>query len=111
MIDRKYLFIILGMGLVTYATRVLPIFLFKNRKLNENILKWMKYVPITILSAIIAPDIFMPQPKGVLHISFKNPYLVASVITLLATFKIKNLIGVIAVGIISILILKNFIIL
>lgn len=110
MIGSKYLLIILGMGLVTYSTRFLPLFLFKNHRLNANILKWMKYVPITILSAIIAPDIFMPEPEGALYISLKNPYLIAAIITTLVAFKIKNLIGVIMIGMVSILILKNLII-
>lgn len=110
MVDTKYMLIIIGMGIVTYSTRFIPLYAFKKHRLNRNILKWMRYVPITILSAIIAPDIFMPEPEGVLHISLKNPYLLASAITMLAAFKIKNLVGVIIVGMASILILKNFII-
>lgn len=110
MIEAKYLFIIIGMGIVTYGTRFLPLFLFKDRSLNRNIMKWMKYVPITILSAIIAPDVFMPEPSATLDISFRNPYLVAATITMVAALKIKNLVAVIGIGMVSILILKNFVI-
>lgn len=111
MVDSKYLLIIIGMGIVTYSTRFLPVYIFKDHRLNRTILKWMRFVPVTILSAIIAPDIFMPEAGGgTLDISLRNPYLIAASLTMLAALKIKNLIGVILVGMISILILKNFVI-
>jgi len=102
--NNKYLLIIIGMGLVTYGARVLPLFIFKNRKLNENVLKWMRYIPVTILSALIAPNIFMPD--GNLQVSFSNPYILASAITALAALKIKNLVGIVVIGMMSILIFK-----
>ena len=61
---------ILGMGLITYLIR-LSLFLLPDRVvLPPWLLRALRYVPAAVLSAIIFPELFLPN--GALDISLGN---------------------------------------
>lgn len=61
--NSKILWIIVGMGLVTYLPRMLPFVLFKGKELPPFIQGVLKNVPYATLGALIFPAILMIQ-KG-----------------------------------------------
>lgn len=46
------------MALVTYAVRVLPLILVKNKIENRFVNSFLYYIPYTVLAAMVIPDIF-----------------------------------------------------
>ncbi|WP_073153358.1 AzlD domain-containing protein [Paramaledivibacter caminithermalis] len=57
---------LIGMGIVTYIPRCVPLlFLAKHRK-SEKLNKWLQYIPVAIFSALIFPDIFIKNQQLVL---------------------------------------------
>lgn len=57
--DEKYLLIgIILMALVTYALRVSPLVLFREKIENKTIQSFLHYVPYTVLAAMTFPAIF-----------------------------------------------------
>lgn len=65
--------IVIGMVTVTYLPRTLPL-LFANRlNLPAQFQQALTYVPIAVLSVIIAQTAFFPS--GVLQLNSENPYL------------------------------------
>ncbi|MFT4414822.1 AzlD domain-containing protein [Fredinandcohnia humi] len=56
--DKTILLIILGMGLVTYIPRMLPLVVFNSIKLPPFLQGVLKNVPFAILGALIIPGIF-----------------------------------------------------
>jgi branched-subunit amino acid transport protein len=58
--------LILGMGLVTYLPRCLPLLILQNRRLPDWLLDWLALLPAAILSALLIPELLLqPQPRQV----------------------------------------------
>jgi len=49
--------VIIGMALVTYLPRVLPLLFLRNLKLSPNLQRFLGFIPYTILGALIFPGI------------------------------------------------------
>lgn len=56
-IDSTTLITILGMALVTYATRVGGLVLMRHVSLSAPIERWLRYVPGAVLVSLVAPTI------------------------------------------------------
>jgi len=61
-----YLLCVVGMGLVTYLPRWLPLMWFSGREMNPLFVRWLTFVPAGILSALVLPSLLMdPHTKAV----------------------------------------------
>lgn len=58
----QQLYLILGMAVVTYLPRMLPMLLLNNREIPEKIVRWMSFIPVSIFAALIFSDIFLGEP-------------------------------------------------
>lgn len=56
--DKTIILMIIGMGLVTYIPRMLPLVVFNSVKLSPFLQGVLKNVPFAILGALIIPGIF-----------------------------------------------------
>jgi len=86
MLDGKYLFIVVGMGLVTYLPRWLPLALLSNRRLPGVAEAWLDLIPAAILSALLVPVLITGGPPvrlDVMRIEFwaAIPTFVVAVVT------------------------------
>lgn len=50
---KSYLTLIIGMTLVTYIPRLIPLVVLSNKKMNKNIEEFLRYIPYTSLSILI----------------------------------------------------------
>lgn len=57
----EIIWMIIGMGLVTYIPRMLPFVLFKGKELPAFLQGFLKNVPYAILGALIFPGILLIQ--------------------------------------------------
>lgn len=90
---------ILGCGLVTWLSRVLPFILLKKFSLSSTVLEYLNFVPIVIMSALWFSSLFT-QHLG--HLPSVNwPNLIASGPTLLSAILSKNLLVIVIVGVVS----------
>ena len=87
---------ILGMGLVTALPRILPIWLLAEHHLPPIVERWLKFVPVTVLSALLLPSLLMPE--GVIDLRFSNLYMWAAIPTLLVGLKTRSLFGSVITG-------------
>lgn len=87
---------IIGMGIITYGIRFLPIALLEKFELGPNVRQALKYVPVAVLTAIIVPELLMPD--GTLDISLGNGRLIAGFIAGVVAWKTKNVLWTIVVG-------------
>jgi len=96
MIPDTYLYILLGMGIVTYVPRWLPLVLLSNRQLPEWFEQWLDLIPAAILSALILPILITAgEPR---HLDLLRPELFVAVPTLLFAVKTRSLAGTVVVG-------------
>jgi branched-subunit amino acid transport protein len=100
----EIILLIAGMAAVTFITRFAFIVLFRKASFSERLSRWLRFIPIAILSTLIAPTILMPQ--GSLNLSFHNSYLLAGITSVGVAFKTKNIIATVAAGMAVILLLR-----
>lgn len=103
----NYIILILLMGLATYSTRAGFLVFSKKIKMSNLMRCSLKYIPISILTTLIFPGIFMPDNQ--LDISLTNHYIWAGLITASTVLISKNSILSILLGIISLITLRIYI--
>jgi len=96
--------VIIGMGIITYAIRLSMIVLSGQIQLGERLQWALRYVPPSVLSAIILPE--MLQPGGTVDISLGNERLLAGLIAIVVAWYTKNMIWTVAIGMIALWILQ-----
>jgi branched-subunit amino acid transport protein len=88
-----------GMFLVTFLVRYLPFGLAGSLKIPEPLEQALKYVPVSVLMAIVAPAILIQDGLSI-QIHYENHYLMGGIGALMAGFWKKNLLFTIVVGIV-----------
>lgn len=91
-----YLWVVLGMGLVTYLPRWFPLFFLARRNLPRWLIEWLDLIPAAILSALLVPELVtngMPR-----HMSFWQPELWVALPTFIFALKTKSLGGTVVTG-------------
>ncbi len=82
--------LILLMSLVTFIPRVLPILVLSRRSLPEPVERWLSYVPVAVLAALLAPGLF--APAGELNLAFSaNPIFWVSIPVFIIASLTRNL--------------------
>ena len=86
----KYFPLILGMGLVTFLPRVIPLFLLSKREISGSLKEFLLYIPFTSLTILIVrgiltagEDMKIPTVLGIISaglLSYKKDSLVLSVL-------------------------------
>jgi len=79
----------LGMAVVTYIPRLLPIMFLASRSLPNYLIRWLSYVPISVLSAMLLPELLIKQDA--VDFSLSNIFLLTAVPTLLVGWLTKSL--------------------
>ncbi len=97
---------ILVSALVTWVPRILPYFLVKIAELPEKVVKFLSFLPITIIFALILSSLF-PARSGQLP-SVQWIELVAVVPTFVVMAKSKNVMLAVVVGICCVAGLRYF---
>lgn len=90
--------LILGMAIVTYIPRVLPMLILSNRSVPDKISKWMSFIPVSIFAALIFSDIFFWENQFNVD-PINNVKLIPSVIVFFVAYKTKNLLLSMVLGI------------
>lgn len=96
--------IIVGMTLVTFATRFSCLALFRQTGTPPWLERWLKHIPTAILTALIIPALVLP--KGQIDISFQNHYLLAGFVAALVAYKSRNIIATLMLGMGTMLFLR-----
>ena len=85
----KYLLLLLGMGLVTYIPRLVPLVVLAGRRLPEWLVEWLDLIPVAILAALLFPLLVISKDGE--SISLFRPELLAAVPTVIIALKMKSL--------------------
>lgn len=90
------LHLIIGMMLVTYLVRYPVLAIVGRVTLPDQVVRALKFVPVAVLSAIIAPELIFRD--GSLGLSPNNEYLAAGLIAILVAWRWGYLLITIAAG-------------
>jgi branched-subunit amino acid transport protein len=95
-------------GLITFGMRFSLIYLLAQGRFQipETIRRALHYVPPAVLSAIIFPELFLPD--GSLDLSLGNTRLLAGLIAILVAWFTRNTLITIIAGMLALFLLKLF---
>lgn len=88
--------IIVGMMLVTYIPRYLPIASLSSKTLPQGVIKWLQLIPAAVLAAMLFPSLVLSH--NAIDLSAHNYYLWAVVPTFLVAKLANSFVGAIIVG-------------
>jgi branched-subunit amino acid transport protein len=91
-------------GLITFGMRFSLIYLFGRFEVPETIRRALHYVPPAVLSAIIFPELFLPNES--LDLSLGNTRLLAGLIAILIAWFTRNTLITILAGMLALFLLK-----
>ena len=95
---------LVGMMLATVPPRVVPLVMLSQRKLPVVVERWLSYVPVAVLSAMLFPSVLMQD--GVLALRLDNLYLWASVPAVLIAWKTRSLFPPVVAGVVTLAVLR-----
>ena len=95
-----WLVMLLG-GALTFGMRMSFIYLFGRFEIPAMVKRALRFVPPAVLSAIIAPALFMPE--NTLDLSLSNDQLIAGVVAIFVAWRTKNTLLTIIAGMITLL--------
>src|SRR5690606_1083759 len=96
--------LILGMAVITFAIRY-SLFAWPNLRFPPLVRQGLRYVPIAVLCAIVAPGMFMPDGQT-LQVRLDNAYLLGGVVTIAIAALSRNLLATIAGGLLVFFLLR-----
>ena len=94
-------------GLLTFAIRLSFISLFGRREIPTFLLSVLRFVPVTVLSAIIFPALFLYGNR--LDLSLSNTRLLAGILAAVVAWRTKNVLLTIVVGMAGLWLLQAFV--
>ena len=104
--------LILGMGLVTFVPRFLPMLLLSSRQLNPQLERWLRLIPPAVLAALLAPELLTAKDaagSAHLFISPDNLMLLAAIPCFLAAWLTRSFFGTIVAGMAALALLRFFV--
>jgi len=89
MTSGKFGLVVLGMGVVTYIPRWLPLFFLSRRSLPQWLVEWLDLIPAAILGALLLPELItIGQPR---HIDWMRPESIAAIPTFIIAILTRSL--------------------
>lgn len=95
---------IIIVGLLTLGIRLSFIVFMGKMRVSSMVQQALRFVPIAVLSALIAPALFFPG--GSLNVSLSNIRLIAGILAILVAWRTKNVLLTIFSGMACLLILQ-----
>jgi branched-subunit amino acid transport protein len=95
MMRRETFLIIVGMAVVTFLPRFLPMAMLTRWRLPEKMKLGLEYIPVSILSAIVFPLLFF---NGEGHAGIYPHSLIAAFPVFIFAWRVKSLWGAVVLG-------------
>lgn len=65
-VDLTVLLVILGCALVTVIPRIAPFILVKNVELPKPVIKWLTFIPVCILTALVVDSVIIQEQSNLM---------------------------------------------
>ncbi|OCG09012.1 branched-chain amino acid transporter AzlD [Gilliamella sp. wkB178] len=102
------LLIILGSGLVTWLPRVIPFILVRKLQLPDIVIRFLSYVPICILTALLVQNLFVAKLGE--FPNFNVEYCLAAMPTIIVAVLTRNLMWIVVSGMAFMAMIRYFLI-
>lgn len=82
------MWVTLGMAAANYLLRLFPFVVFGGREVPVVFRRWLEFIPVAVLAAVLAQSVFFPEGKLALA---GNRYLLSTALTLIFAARVKSL--------------------
>ena len=97
---------LISIGLLTFGIRLSFIVFLHRMRVATIVQQGLRFVPIAVLSALIAPALLLPH--NTLELSLYNPRLIAGLLAILVAWRTRNVLLTIGSGMACLLLLQAF---
>lgn len=98
------LMIIIGASLVTVIPRVLPLMILSRIPLPDWALRWLKHVPVAVMSALVGQELFV---SGVKPNLLNHADILAGLLTFMIAVKTRSLLWTVIAGTVCAMVLRT----
>jgi branched-subunit amino acid transport protein len=100
------LWVILGMAVVTYATRASLLLAGGRVHLSPRLEQALRYLPVALLTAIVVPALLVRNDA--LALTWRNDYLWAGIVCIAVAWRTKNVLWTVLTGLLFVLAWRTF---
>lgn len=93
-----------GMALVTYLPRMLPLAVLSRFQLPPALLRWLSFVPVSVLAALLAKEVLIAGDG--LALPPTHPQLLAAIPAFIAAAWTRSLMGTVITGIVAMALIR-----
>lgn len=98
------LIIILGSAFAVLLLRIIPLAFLSRFTLPKPFIKWLSYVPIAVLAALLSQSVLLTN--GQINLTINNVYLIAIFPTLIVAILTRNILLTVITGIIFVAVFR-----
>jgi branched-subunit amino acid transport protein len=96
--------VIIGMALLNFAIRFVPIAIVSRLELPKPIMRWLQFIPVSVMGALVANTVV--RPGGEFVAPWENPWLLATGVTATAYYFTRSFLGATVVGMASFVLIR-----
>lgn len=97
--------LIIGMGIVNFAERFVPLSLVSRFELPTPVRRWLSFVPISVMGSLFATQVLMPAGRYVNPLT--SPWLYAALATMLVYRFTRSFLGATVAGMVAFVALRT----
>lgn len=105
-VNLTVLLVIIGCAIVTFIPRVAPFLIVRNVKLPEPVMKWLSFIPVCILTALVIGSVIEGEPGQLPRLN--HEVLMALIPTLLLAIWTKSLLVTVIAGVVLMAFIRAF---
>ncbi|MGE6610692.1 AzlD domain-containing protein [Peribacillus sp. NPDC076916] len=98
--------VIVGISIVTFIPRVVPLVLLSKVEIPKWGIDWLKHVPVAVMAALLAQELLLSEQ--VFSIKDNALNLAAALPAFLVAIFTRSLLGTVMIGVLSLMILRFF---
>jgi len=96
--------VIIGMAVLNFLIRFLPIAAVSRVELPTPVMRWLEFIPVSVMGALVANTVV--RPGGEFIVPWSNPWVIACAVTALAYRVTRSFLGATVIGMVSFVIVR-----
>ncbi|KRM61164.1 hypothetical protein FC26_GL001983 [Paucilactobacillus vaccinostercus DSM 20634] len=102
-----HLLLILLAAIAAFIPRYIPMLFFSTREIPDWFNEWMKYVPVSLFTALVAKGIFVSSSYGFSGLGHVN-YIIAGLVVIVVTYMTRSMALSVIAGLAAVFVVTIF---
>lgn len=102
-----HLILIALAAVAAFLPRYIPMLFFSTREIPDWFNEWMKYVPVSLFTALVVKSVFLSSTYHIELLGHVN-YIIAGVIVILITYVTRSMAFSVLAGLVAVFVITTF---